>query len=53
MDTAVVEDKVHAGKLLPRLLGLEVEFDHSLITCTNDTEKEIYSVTRLNLFLEF
>lgn len=35
MDAAVVEDKVDTGKLLVRLLGLEVEFDHPFVTCIN------------------
>lgn len=33
MDTAVVEDKIHAGKLLPRLLGFQIELHHPLVTC--------------------
>lgn len=34
MDTAVVEDKVDTGKLLARLLGLQIELHHPLVTCT-------------------
>lgn len=32
MDTAVVEDKIHAGKLLPSLLGFQIELHHPLVT---------------------
>lgn len=33
VDAAVVEDKVHAGKLLPRLLWLEIQLYNTLVTC--------------------
>lgn len=38
MDAAVVKDKIHAGKLLPGLLGLQIKFHNSLVTYkTNKT----------------
>lgn len=40
MDAAVVEDKVDAGKLLARLLGLQVKFHHPLVTCISETGKQ-------------
>lgn len=33
VDTAVVEDQIHTGELLPCLLGLDIQFYHTLVTC--------------------
>lgn len=32
VDAAVVEDEIHAGKLLARLLGFQVKLHHALVT---------------------
>lgn len=40
MDAAVVENKIHRGKFLPRLLGFQVELHHPLITCKRPRQKK-------------
>ncbi len=50
MDTAIVEDKIHAGKLLPRLLGFQIELHHPLVTCQQthgELQEFLTSVRRL------
>lgn len=46
MDTAVVEDKIHAGKLLPRLLGFQIELHHPLVTCQQTNSELQHFLTR-------
>ena len=42
MDAAVVEDKVHAGKLLPRLLRLQIQLYNTSVTYEEKTPYQQY-----------
>lgn len=47
MDAAVVENEIHRGKLLPRLLGFQVELHHSLVPWERRRQKKASERTRL------
>lgn len=46
MDAAVVEHEIHRGKLLPRLLGFQVELHHSLVPWERARQRRASERTR-------
>lgn len=46
MDAAVVENKIHGGKFLPRLLGFQVELHHSFVPCKRPRQKKTSERTK-------
>lgn len=48
VDTAVVEDQIHAGELLPCLLRLDIQFYHTLVTYK---QLQLVTTSCLTIFL--
>ena len=48
MDTAVVENQIHAGELLPCLFRLDIQFYHMLVTYK---QSQLVTTSCLTIFL--